>query len=178
MRLIRTVAVLSLTAVAGGLALAAADAPATDAAFAAGPLHTPMARPGPAIVIEAEAGTRLRVRAEAVESDQGMIRVALFADADTFHGTAEDARPLEVQAVPAAPGRVTAVFDGLSPGRYAVRVLHDENDNGILDRVFGLFTLEGEGVSNDADPDRARFEQAAFNVPERGSVTVDVDLRY
>ncbi|EKV27294.1 hypothetical protein C882_1796 [Caenispirillum salinarum AK4] len=178
MRLIRTVAVLSLTAVAGGLALAAADAPATDAAYAAGALHASLARPGSAIAIEAETGTRLRVRAEAVESDQGMIRVALFADADAFDGSADDARPLEVQAVPAAPGRVTAVFDGLSPGRYAVRVLHDENDNGILDRVFGLFTLEGEGVSNDADPERARFDQAAFEVPKTGSVTVDVDLQY
>lgn len=178
MRLIRSAAVLTLSAVAGAFALAATDTPATDSAYAAGALHTPVARTLSAAVIAAETGARLRVRTEEVESDQGMIRVALFSDADTFDGTADDARPLEVQAVPAAPGRVTAVFDGLSPGRYAVRVLHDENDNGILDRVFGLFSLEGEGVSNDIDPDQARFDQAAFEVPEEGSVTVDVDLRY
>lgn len=178
MRLIRSVAVLTLAAATGAFVLAATNTPATDSAFAAGTLHAPMTRALSAAIITADSGARLRVRAADVESDQGMVRIALFSDASTFDGTAADARPLDVQSIPASPGRVTAVFDGLSPGRYAVRVLHDENNNGILDRVFGLFSLEGEGVSNNVDPVRARFEQAAFDMPERGVVTVDVDLRY
>lgn len=176
MRLIRSVAVLALTATAGAFAFAASDVPPTDSAYAASLPRVSMVQAGPPAAVGS--GARLRVRAEDVESDLGMVRVALFSDPETFTGTADEARPLEVQAIPAAPGRVTAVFDGLSPGRYAVRVLHDENDNGILDRVFGLFSLEGEGVSNDADPKRAAFDQAAFTVPEAGSVTVDIALRY
>lgn len=123
-------------------------------------------------------GVRLKVRAEQVESDLGMVRVAVFNDADAF-ARPEKAEPVQVQELPAAPGRVTAVFDGLEPGhRYAVRVLHDENENGRLDRVFGVFVIEGEGVSNADDPRKADFDEAAFRAPKSGVLTVTVPLRY
>lgn len=123
-------------------------------------------------------GVRLKVRAERVESDLGMVRVAVYEDADAF-ARPDKAVPVQVQDLPAAPGRVTAVFDGLEPGRrYAVRVLHDENGNGRLDRVFGIFVIEGEGVSNAADPRKAEFSEAAFATPEKGALTITVPLRY
>lgn len=123
-------------------------------------------------------GVRLKVRAEQVESDLGRVRVALYEDADAF-ADPERAQPVQVQELPAAPGRVTAVFDGLEPGRrYAVRVLHDENENGRLDRVFGIFVIEGQGVSNRLDPRTADFDGAAFAAPESGALTITVPLRY
>lgn len=86
MRLIRSVAVLVLTAAGGWLTLFAMDTPATDSAFAAGALHTAVGPSVSATAIAADSGARLRVRATGVESDQGMIRVALFANAGTFNG--------------------------------------------------------------------------------------------
>ncbi|MCA1940453.1 MAG: DUF2141 domain-containing protein [Caenispirillum bisanense] len=123
-------------------------------------------------------GVRLKVRAERVESDRGMVRVALFESPESFEKP-ERAAPTQVQDLPAAPGRVTAVFDGLEPGRrYAVRVLHDENGNGRLDRALGFFVIEGEGVSNAADPRHAAFDEAAFAAPENGAMVITVPLRY
>lgn len=121
--------------------------------------------------------SRLKVRAEHVESDMGMVRVEVYEDADAFTGT-RTAEPLREQVLPAAPGRVTAVFDDLPPGRYAVRVMHDENNNGVLDRVFGLFTLEGQGVSNNQPPRAALFDKSAFVLPVGDTVTVAVTLTY
>lgn len=139
------------------------------------PLASPRAEQSAALTD----GVQLKVRAEHVESDRGMVRVALYEDPAAFTGRDRNSQPVLEQELPAAPGRVTAVFDGLEPGRrYAVRVLHDENENGHLDRVFGLFAIEGEGVSNAADPRKAQFDDAAFEVPPAGALTITVPLRY
>jgi uncharacterized protein (DUF2141 family) len=42
------------------------------------------------------------------------------------------------------------IFKNVAPGKYAVRLFHDENENKVLDKgIFG-FPKESWGVSNDA----------------------------
>ena len=62
-------------------------------------------------------------------------------------------------------GEARCRFEGVSPGRYAVSVMHDEDADGELDT--GLFGIpeEGWGVSNDAPAGAfgpPSFESAAF----------------
>lgn len=47
-------------------------------------------------------------------------------------------------------GKSTASFKGLASGEYAIAVIHDENDNGILDTNFLGIPKEGIGTSNNA----------------------------
>lgn len=79
--------------------------------------------------------------------------------------------------LPATKGRMRHVFEGLPPGRYAVMVIHDENRNGRLDSNFLGLPSEGYGFSrNPRVMRRARFEEAAFELPT-GGTGVEIELR-
>lgn len=64
----------------------------------------------------------------------------------------------------------TVFFADLAPGTYAVKVMHDENDNGKLDLGAYGIPAEGYGFSNNPQVMReATFEEAAFEVGEDGA---------
>lgn len=114
----------------------------------------------------------LTVEVSGVESAQGHVMVALFADADGFpERSAQGAR------IEAGSGTVVAVFKSLAPGRYAVSAYHDRNDNAKLDRgMFGI-PKEPYGFSRDARGAAGppEFRDAAFTLPESGArITVNL----
>lgn len=79
----------------------------------------------------------------------------------------------------ARSGSVTARFADVPPGRYAISVLHDENDNKKMDRNFIGIPKEGYGFSRDAKviAGPPSFDDAAFDVAEApGEQTLS--LRY
>ena len=112
-----------------------------------------------------------------LRGSEGMLLVQLFAAPDGFPDD-----PTKAQRrlrVPAAQGTQPITFDRLAPGRYAIAVCHDENDNGVCDKnIFGI-PKEGVGVSNDAlrrfGP--PRFEDASFAIAGEG-VTQTIHLHY
>jgi uncharacterized protein (DUF2141 family) len=61
---------------------------------------------------------------------------------------------------------VTARLDDVPTGRYAISVLHDENDNQKMDRNFIGIPKEGYGFSRDAKvvAGPPSFDDAAFDV--------------
>lgn len=69
-------------------------------------------------------------------------------------------------------GEITVTFEGLAPGRYAVRVFQDLNDNQKMD-YSGQMPAEPFGFSNVAmlmgPPD---FDQSSFELKENQSVRV------
>lgn len=74
-----------------------------------------------------------------------------------------------------AEGKAVAFqFPGLKPGRYAVRVMHDENGNGKLDTNLMGMPIEGYGFSNNPTTmGRPTFDDAAFDVgADPASITV------
>src|SRR5690242_6852886 len=94
------------------------------------------------------AGALAQVRVEVVVQDvkdsTGMIRVGIFADAQTFLK-----KPILGKIVKASPGRCVAVFERVPPGTYAISVIHDSNRNEKLDTNFFGVPKEGFGFSND-----------------------------
>ena len=107
----------------------------------------------------------LTVTVTGVRSSEGQVRVAVYTAESDWLGDEPTARVWK-----AASGEpVTAEFS-LPPGRYAIAVLHDENDNGKMDyRLLGL-PKEPYGFSNDAQPKLGppKFEDAAFPLPPAG----------
>lgn len=112
--------------------------------------------------------TTLEIDIVGMASDGGDVHVALYDTPENFPksgGMAFEAR------VPVSGGRAKARFADLAPGRYAVAVYHDANDNDDFDQgVFGI-PLEDFGFSSGA---RAflgppGFEDAAFDVPASGT---------
>jgi len=104
------------------------------------------------------------------------VAVALFESAASFP---DQARALEGQLARIEGGKAVVTFSGLSPGLYAMAVLHDENSNGKMDFNFLGIPLEGYGFSNDAAATFGppSFEAAAFRlVAERSRSSIR--LRY
>jgi uncharacterized protein (DUF2141 family) len=84
----------------------------------------------------------LRVTIQGVASSSGTIMVGLYDSEDHFRAAIANAANLGLLndrsrfigiAMRAVEGTQSVVFTNLKPGRYAVIVFHDENDNGRLD---------------------------------------------
>ena len=117
----------------------------------------------------------LTVAVTGVRDDANTVRIALYADADSFRHE-QSAR--QVLSLPAAPGTVSGVFHDLPAGRYAVLAYHDENGNQKLDMVLGMFPDEGWGLSNDPTViGPPQFEDSAFELAEPAT-TITVPLHY
>jgi uncharacterized protein (DUF2141 family) len=101
----------------------------------------------------------LKVTVEGVRSNAGTIMIGLYDSAEGFNvaikqsteaGLLNDKSRLVGAAIRASGGAQSTVFTQLRPGRYAVIVFHDENDNGRLDETSWGVPTEGYGFSNDA----------------------------
>lgn len=128
----------------------------------------------PAMMVEA-AAARLDVRVEAVQSEQGNVRVVLYDKAEGFR---KEKHSRAAQSVPAAKGHVSAAFANLPAGRYAVIAYHDEDGNGKLNLRLGMFPSEGYGLSNNPKiSGPPKFADAAFELPEPGAA-ISIRLEY
>lgn len=69
-------------------------------------------------------------------------------------------------------------FDGLSPGSYAISIVHDENANGRMDAFLGI-PREGFGFSGNAAPRLGppSFREAPIEL-KSGPARHDVRMRY
>jgi uncharacterized protein (DUF2141 family) len=130
----------------------------------------------------------LRVTITNVRSDSGELLIGLYETAEGFlaaianaetNGIMADRNRLIGVAMRARVGAQQAVFARLPPGRYAVIVVHDANDNGRLDaNVLGVPT-EGYGFSNDARGflSAPSFDAAAITVGD-ADASIDISLTY
>lgn len=113
----------------------------------------------------------LAVEVQGVRSDQGNIRIGLFANPETF---ATDAGKIaEIVIVPQG-GTARGAFADIAPGTYALAAYHDENVNRTFDKGLFGWPLEGYGFSNDAPVflGAPPFARAAFTVPASGAAVV------
>lgn len=82
--------------------------------------------------------------------DAGLVWILLFdRDGRDAYPTRRE-RAIARRDVKPVGGRARTRFEGLSPGDYAVAVVHDENGNGKLDTGLFRIPVEGLGASNDA----------------------------
>jgi uncharacterized protein (DUF2141 family) len=104
------------------------------------------------------AAAELRVTTRTIRSNNGEILIGLYDNAAGFEraianaarGLTPDPGRLVGTTIRARRGAHSAVFAELPPGRYVVIVVHDENDNGRLDKNAIGMPTEGYGFSNDA----------------------------
>ena len=73
---------------------------------------------------------------------------------------------------------MTVTFNDLPKGQYAVTILHDENNNGKIDKKFMLpLPKEGIGFSNYDTfglSNRPNFKEASFNLNKNKIIAVKV----
>ena len=93
------------------------------------------------------AASTLTVEVDNVRNGKGKVHVGLWMDPDGF---TDGDRLLVGEAAPAEEGKKVIEFKDLPPGRYALAVFHDENDNGEFDTSWIGLPAEGLGFSNGA----------------------------
>lgn len=109
---------------------------------------------------------------------KGVVRACLTDDAGNFPKCAGEKHVHRVVAA-AAASEITLRFENVSPGRYAIALIHDENDNDRMDRAMLMMPKEGYGFSRDAKVvlGPPKFSAAAFDVGS-GPIHQTIRMRY
>ena len=109
-----------------------------------------------------------------IRASQGTLMVSVV-DSDAAWNS--QAKPVAAQKATATKGEMTLKFGNLPAGKYAVQVMHDENDNGKMDTNFLGIPSEGYGFSNNPNVmRRAHFDEARFEVGAEAK-TITIRLR-
>ncbi len=129
---------MNIFATTAAIALIASAAAFTVPAFA---------QAAPAERAATPAGTlSLTVTYDGIATQEGAIMVALFDSEAAFNGGA----PVRVTMIPANAASVSTVFEGLAPGRYAIKSFHDiDGDNRMSTNPMGM-PIEPFAFSNNA----------------------------
>lgn len=108
----------------------------------------------------------LRLSVQGIEAAQGTLRIAVYASEADFRENM-----LRSLALPAAPGTMSATFEDLSAGEYAVMLYQDLNDNEEIDtNLLGIpkepwgGSLNGTQVLGPPD-----WADVKFSLPAGGS---------
>lgn len=136
-----------------------------------------MLRKAACLLIMATSLTRasdVTIKVEGVKDNTGKVAALLFADAGGFPN--ESAKAAHKIQVDAKPGTTEIKLTGLKPGRYAVCVIHDANQNALLDRNLIGIPKEGVAISNGIRREKPTFEKAVIEIKEGD--TVVLPLKY
>lgn len=127
------------------------------------------------LVARADGGT-VSIEVDGLRSDRGEVRGALFASRD---GWTEEGHQIATCTAHVHGHVARCVIEEVPPGDYAFAFLHDEDDDGELDRDWIGVPQEGFGFSNDARPGLGApsFESARFSHDGRETDLV-VHARY
>ena len=119
----------------------------------------------------------LTVERSNLQNDEGQVGCSLYSKEDGFPTKAGKA-DVTMFVQPKA-GKALCVFKGVKPGKYAVSVMHDENNDGKLETSMIGRPKEWWGVSNNAPPERfgpPKFEAALVSYAGDAE-TIKVKLR-
>jgi uncharacterized protein (DUF2141 family) len=132
---------------------------------------------GPAAADSDTSSPALVVEIANVQSDKGQFGCSLYSRKDGFPSDPKKAKK-SVFVTPKS-GRATCTFEGVTPGKYAVSVMHDENKDGELETSMVGRPKEWWGVSNNVPAERfgpPKYEAATFDFAGKAK-TIQVKLR-
>lgn len=112
-----------------------------------------------------------------IRNDKGVVRACMTRDPKKFPRCRGDSSAHSKVVNAGKTVRVT--FANVKPGRYAIALLHDENNNGKADRALMMMPTEGYGFSRDAKVRMGppKFTDAAFDVTQTDQ-TQTITMRY
>jgi uncharacterized protein (DUF2141 family) len=120
-------------------------------------------------------GFSLRVEVNELRNDDGVVVFALYNREDAF----PDERYKKYYQKCSAKivnGTSFVVFENLAAGKYAVNILHDENNDGKIKKGF-IMPVEGIGFSNYQTiglSNRPRFSKASFDLTKNKTISVKI----
>jgi len=107
-----------------------------------------------------------------IQVTEGMVMVAVYDTEANYNG----GEPVAVSQIPVSSKKLSIDFPELAEGDYAIKLFHDENNNGKLDTNLVGMPVEGYGFSNNAGRfGPASYTDARFAV--NGSTELTIVLR-
>jgi len=118
----------------------------------------------------------LTVTIQDLRNGAGIVGAALYDEAAA--STFPDGEPFRTASALSSTTGVELTFEDLPAGRYAIAVIHDENENGDLDTNEYGIPSEGFGFSNNAMGEMGppTFERAVVTV--EGSTETSISMIY
>ncbi len=118
-----------------------------------------------------QSGNKITVKVINLQSNKGQVIASVFTDNNGFPNDSKKAA--KTINVPIKANTVTIEFTNLSPGTYAVGIIHDENGNNIMDVAKYIFPKEGYAVSNNVT---GTFGPSSFNDSKFKLESTDVSI--
>lgn len=119
----------------------------------------------------------LTVEINGLRNQNGIVCLSLFSGEQGFPN--ESDRAIASHCVEAKETSVSATFEQLSPGEYAVAVIHDDNEDGKLNT--GLLGIPKEGFGFSRNPkigmSAPKFEETAVHV-SGDDTKIQIDMKY
>jgi len=118
----------------------------------------------------------LTVEINGLKNQKGTLCFSLFSNGQGFPSQSE--RAIASRCMAAKEASISATFEQLAPGNYAVAVIHDANDDGKLNTGFLGIPKEGFGFSRNPKIGMGApsFQDTAILVA--GESTIQIDLNY
>lgn len=119
----------------------------------------------------------LTVEVLGLRNSNGIVQFALYNDEDSFPDE-HYKKYYRKQTAKIINGTSEVTFKNLPPGKYAVNVLHDENEDGKVKKGI-ILPKEGLGFSNYESiglSNRPSFQKASFNLV--GDKKIEVKIIY
>lgn len=118
----------------------------------------------------AAGAAQLTVDVVDVERLGGQMMIAVYNNAKTWEGSE---KPVAAARDSVTGRSVRVFFPDLAPGRYAVKLFHDENNNGKLDANMLGIPVEDYGFSNGGGRfGPPSFDDAAFDLRDDMTITI------
>jgi uncharacterized protein (DUF2141 family) len=117
--------------------------------------------------VNAVSNSRLTVQVNGLKNQKGKVCFSLFSNEQGFPTQSD--RAIASRCVETGQASVSATFEQLAPGRYAVAVLHDANNDGNFNTGFLRNPRIGTGAP--------KFRDTAILVTGENTM-IQIDLKY
>ena len=120
---------------------------------------------------------KINVQIGKFENNKGSCIVCLYDKAGDF---SDKGKPLACTTVVISNKKTNAVFENITPGTYAILVIHDANNNQKFDTNFLGIPKEGYGASRNKLPMAAapKFAENSFSLADGATIDCSIRLRY
>ena len=117
----------------------------------------------------------LTIKITGITPPHGLIQLALYNNPDDFPKEGREYKVLKIQA---CGKTISCTINNLPPGKYAIALFHDLNQDGICNKNILGFPTEGYGFSNNIKPKLGAppFRKVAFESNQ--SVFLEISMIY
>jgi len=112
----------------------------------------------------------LVLKVDKISKPKGVMMIALYNSADGYNS---DINTFSGKRIAVTQNTLTVNFGDVPAGDYAIKLYHDGNENGVIDKnVIGLPT-EGYGFSNNGGAmGQPSFQDAKFTLSSNSTISI------